>query len=169
MRGPDELDCSFGAVPRRRREAAVCIQQVMRERLAKKKIPSVLKLFDVKNAFCSVSHEVVDKGIEDLRSVRNDRVHQSSSQAIIKNRVRNHKCTLQASDGPLLCQPGEGAPQGHSLATKIFGNSYSKPIDKYDKEVIRATGGILIADNPIDGKPAHVSNTLFVDDSASTC
>ena len=115
VRAPSELDCSFGAVPGRRREAAACVQQVMRERLAKRKISSALNLLGVKSAFCPVSREVIDKDVEELRSVHNDPVHQRSSQAVIKHYVRSHRRTLQASDGPLWRQPGEGAPQGHSL------------------------------------------------------
>ena len=119
---------------------------------------SIMNLYDVNNVFPSVHHGsvkfITDKG--KTKAVRDCMwIH-----------VSEHTCILFTADGCIMLSPTPGAPQGSSVATRVFNQVYWGATDMF----LEATKDIfapLITESPITGSEVKTSATVFVGDMAT--
>ena len=149
---------AYGAVRGRRREETIQIQLLTGWRLKTCGVSSLLKLYDVKNAFPSPTFESI-RGTLDTCSDKffADMMYQHAT---------SHRCDLTACDGIVSLAPGSGFPQGSSEATDGFNGVYSGPLQQYFSETDEFNH-LLVGIHPIDRSRVSCSSTVFVDDIAT--
>ena len=149
---------AHGAIAGKRREEAIAVQNIMAFRLRASGVSSVLRLYDVKNAFPSPSHECLRDFFESLPP--------SQDVNILLQHILGHRCELSASDGAILLQPGAGIPQGSPIATDVFNQIYWKAVNMHEAEMADCNA-LLVGGLPHDTRSISVATTVFVDDMAS--
>ena len=145
---------AFGAVKGRRREGAIASQCILMERCHTRGLSTMMRLYDVRNAFCSVEHDVFD-----------DRLTTHSNADFLSQHIEEHVALVKGSDRDMWVGTGQGAPQGHSIACDLFSDAYNSPVQRY----IEHTGAHSHTKvcSAVSGVRIELSSTLFVDDLAT--
>ena len=87
--------CEYGYLKGRRREAAIKQQLIVADRLAANSISSDTNSFDMKNAFASMSFNVLDKGlvssfkIEDLHFIQQRYEYHLGPSRMLLSQINN--------------------------------------------------------------------------------
>ena len=147
----------FGCLPTQRREAAVAIQMCTNWRLTKLGISFVDTFYDLSNAFGSIKHAELNK--TDELSLKNTDV------AIAQHANTHTKLAIDAADGPILFQLGEGAAQGHTTAPKKFVRTFARALVPWSTD-FTAEHKELMCRCVVNERLVDLSTTVFVDDVA---
>ena len=114
----------------------------------------MLRLYDVRNAFCSVGHHVFD-----------DRLDTHNNADFLSQHIEEHVTLVKASDRDMWVDTGLGAPQGHSIACDLFSDAYIPPVQRYIEHT--SAHSYTKVCSAVTGVPIELSSTLFVDDLAT--
>jgi len=150
-----------GAIPGRRREAAIATQQIMAMRYSMAHISHIKQFFDTRNAFPSPDFDTIHSVLcEDYGT-------STYEQRLLQQHVEEHICMFQALDGDIVAQMGSGIPQGCTTASLLFNRVYKRSANHF-LTCTRDADVYAYAVSPITGNMVQTSTTIFVDDIGKT-
>eukprot|EP00971_Amphidinium_carterae_P042506 835517-Amphidinium_carterae.2 len=154
--GGDVPPYAYGAVRGRTREEAISIQLILEYRCRKARLCSVLCLYDVSNAFPSMSRASLAKVVAKCKHpIKRSMLHQHHACAI---------CMLPCDDETIFFCPASGIFPGSSVATNMFNEAiWDDVVDPWLADTSHLCPD-LICPSVVTDLPIDVGTTLFVDD-----
>eukprot|EP00929_Paragymnodinium_shiwhaense_P021066 TRINITY_DN13845_c0_g1_i1.p1 TRINITY_DN13845_c0_g1~~TRINITY_DN13845_c0_g1_i1.p1 ORF type:complete len:1628 (-),score=116.54 TRINITY_DN13845_c0_g1_i1:570-5453(-) len=140
---------------RRRREEGIACQCILSHLLCRNKIPHYTEMYDVSNAFPSVSHKSV------IELVSNCRLEEEA--ALFVCHIVGACFLLDIENEKVMFEPGTGIFAGASVATVLFGGVYWPCLEAWR---LSTSDKMLYAKFPLSNELVDCSMTSFVDDVA---
>ncbi|CAE8588973.1 unnamed protein product [Polarella glacialis] len=150
---------STAYLPYRRREQSMAQQRIVLHRLTAAKLSHGLLIYDIRNAFPSVSHDTLDQAIDDS--------FEQEVHMLMIQRYRNSTTTANAADGPCTYIIGSGNLQGDSIAALQFAEVYTPCLYNYlNLKHIQPWGRKLLLRDWLTGDLVDAGFTNYADDIA---
>ena len=159
---------AYGALPVRRREGAILVQEVTAELSHVTHSSSVLRLFDVTNAFNCPQHVDILRPCQLDEKTTFTLPHQgriTANQGLLGQQVVQHNTVVKCTDGALMVKLAAGTGQGSTSATSQFNLCYWPCVEHFQQEMDKKDCNVH-ALHPITYENIDCSITTFVDDAA---
>ena len=148
---------AYGFIRRRRREMAIMIQRINKERAFKAGRPYAFSGHDIENGFPSPSHDSLQATVlrvaepeEPLLTQRFTRTTVEMKGAQQRSKVFRIRC---------------GTCQGDSIAPDKFTYNYEAPIEEWSDAIINTNGQPFMTTDPFTEQLVDTSITTFADDA----
>ena len=119
------------------REEAICIQSLNMFKCSQSGINSVLRCFDVKNAFYTIPHSL-------FGDLWYSRCSNDTLKTLYEQIFENQACLVHCSDGDLWVAPGSGVPPGFFSSTEAFNHCYDHVLQPYYRETENTTNMLRV-------------------------
>ncbi|CAE8589073.1 unnamed protein product [Polarella glacialis] len=150
---------STAYLPHRRREQSMVQQRIVLHRLTAAKLSHGLLIYDVRNAFPSISHDALDQATQDSFALED--------QFLMTQRYRNSTTTINTADCPCTYVTGCGNLQGDSIAALQFAEVYTPCLYTYlNLKHIQPWGRKLLLTDWLTGDLVDAGFTNYADDVA---
>ena len=116
----------FGAIPGRRREEAIAIQNINRHKCIQNNVSYAQQCFYVCNAFYSINRDKLSGWIEGTNNGKKELPRVATQQVI-----ENATAIIEATDGNIMFSPGAGVPPGLCSATNMLNCVYQQALNQY--------------------------------------
>ncbi|CAE8588820.1 unnamed protein product [Polarella glacialis] len=148
---------AFGYVPHRTREEASIIARVLSYRLCQSKHSVVWLMFDVSNAFPSMSWSWLDRSPLVKFS--------ESDRHFLSQRRRQANCVVwDGSQNVIVCRAGSGNRQGDSPAAQQFALAFDRLVQLWAKRTSAPDRNLLVARSTWTHDPVFLGSIVFADD-----
>ena len=152
-------DFACGYCKFRRREQAILQQRVLQERLCAFKHSFVFTLYDVRNAFPSITHQTLTNYVNAVCPV--------SDHALLKQRFLQARMTMKLDERWVTFALGAGTMPGDRIAGSMFAEPYNQILNNCFCEAKHQNNRFLQdVRDPISGVSVDLSATVYADDVA---
>ena len=154
----------FGAIKKQRREEAICIQLHNQWRCWENKATYICKMYDVKNAFYSITFEDTQRYW--YSKFDGEGKGRRLAKQVFEQLIENNFTIRECLDGYVLVNNSGGIPPGRFCATVIFNEVYRHVLNTYTANTGHYTNMLQVYSH-ISNSFKDCASTFFVDDVAS--